>query len=51
VTRIVRAARQEAFMVSLSNHEGVARTAVRIASWFDKLAMKRSPNGRSGSEG
>ena len=29
-------------MVSLSNHEGCARTAVRTASWFDKLTMKRS---------
>ena len=30
-----------AFMVSLSNHEGAARTAVRTTSWFDKLTMKR----------
>jgi len=28
-------------MVSLSNHEGVARAAVRPASWFDGLTMKR----------
>jgi len=32
----------KAFMVSLSNHEGVARSSVRDASWFDKLTMKRS---------
>jgi len=32
----------QAFMVSLSNHEGSARTAVRAAPWFDKLTMKRS---------
>jgi hypothetical protein len=28
-------------MVSLSNHEAVAGPAVRAASWFDKLTMKR----------
>ncbi len=28
-------------MVSLSNHEGVAQPAVRTASWFDRLTMKR----------
>ncbi len=33
-----------AFMVSLSNHEGVARATVGIASWFDKLTMKRKIN-------
>jgi len=32
-------------MVSLSNHEGLARAAVRIASWFDRLTMKRSSFG------
>ena len=30
-------------MVSLSNHEGVARTKVRIASWFDPVNAKHSP--------
>jgi len=32
----------EAFMVSLSNHEGLARSEVNTASWFDRLAMKLS---------
>ncbi len=32
---------QEAFMVSLSNHEGLARAMVGSASWFDELTMKR----------
>jgi hypothetical protein len=30
-------------MVSLSNHEGVARLAPWGASWFDKLTMKQFP--------
>jgi hypothetical protein len=34
---------KRAFMVSLSNHEGVVRPAAWGASWFDKLTMKRFP--------
>jgi polyhydroxybutyrate depolymerase len=33
-------------MVSLSNHEGLAPAAVRPASWFDRLTMKRPAMGR-----
>jgi hypothetical protein len=31
---------EQAFMVSLSNHEGVRTSG---ASWFDRLTMKRTP--------
>jgi len=36
-------------MVSLSNHEG-GRTRWAVASWFDKLTMKRFSLFQSGSE-
>ncbi|TWT10246.1 carbohydrate ABC transporter permease [Reyranella sp. CPCC 100927] len=34
-------------MVSLSNHEGIARASVQTASWFDRLTMKRFSSRRS----
>jgi len=41
MVRVERAALPVDFMVSLSNHEGLARRLVRRTSWFDKLTMKR----------
>jgi len=39
---VLHDADSKTFMVSLSNHEGCARTAAQCgASWFDRLTMKR----------